>query len=86
MEQALKELASHIWDKGVTPLGTELLIVKKDFSEDDLEIESIIGEECISYSLDWKERGKSVWVTLYKNEAYGAAARVRTIGTYLVEI
>lgn len=84
-EEVLKQLVSLIWERGETPNGVEHLIVGSDFSQEDMDIENILGEKCLSYTLKWRtpeERGKVVTLTLYKNDAYGAGTRVKTIGEF----
>ena len=88
-ELILKELASTIWDCGETPHGTERLIVGSDFKKEDLAIENILEESCISYTVKWRtieERGKVVTITLFKNDSYGAGSRVKTIGEFDVKL
>lgn len=88
-ESALKELAFTIWERGETPSNNERLVVGPDFSKEDLEIEDVLGESCISYSVKWRtleERGKVVTLTLYKNDGYGASPRVKTIGEFNVTL
>lgn len=85
-EDVLKELASTIWDKGETPHGTERLIVGSDFKSEDLAMEDILGESCISYTVKWRtieERGKVVTLTLFKNDSYGAGSRTKTINEFI---
>lgn len=94
LESALRVLADPIWTDGeihdfcgclvpsdcMPPYGEEP--TKKNIASDFLEWEMNVTH----YSRKWKERGKSVIITLGRGEAFGAAEKVEFVASFDVTV